>query len=809
MTGAEAAGGERAGWSEDPATARAVLDARGTVTRWSEGARRLLGYPAAEVVGRPAARLLAEEPPAERLRSLRALPMWHGTVPLRHRDGRRVAVDLLAHHREPDRVGGPDGGWFLVSPLARSRPPVQEDALLRWAFDQSRSTMALYDTDLRLLRANADAERVLGLPEAAIRGLRVPEFVDEPQSIRIEEGMRRALQTGEPQQTRAVLHLAGHERDSIWTLSLVPLRDEGGTVRGVLVSGHDMTEEQLARERLALLNEASSRVGSSLDIARTAQELADVAIPRLADFATVDLLPTIEGGEDPRVGPPSSPVMLRRLACQSVLEGCPEAVIEHGTVANYPDGSPAAECLATGRPLIREVTTAGLAAWERQAPERAERVRRFGFHSVLAVPMHARGITLGVATFSRHRSPEPFEQDDLLLGEEITARAAVSIDNARRYARERYTSLTLQSSLLPQRLTGQAAIEIASRYLPASTRAGVGGDWFDVIPLSGSRVGLVVGDVVGHGIQASAAMGRLRTAVRTLADVDLPPDELLTHLDDLVIHLSTAADDANGAEGPSGDFGATCLYAVYDPVSRRCAMARAGHPVPALVTPDHVVKFLDVPGGPPLGLGGLPFEVTELELPEGSVLALYTDGLVEARGRDIDEGLDRLRQALGRPASSLEDACDAVLRELLPDVPADDVALLMARTRALDTAHVATWDVPREAAAVAETRRNALRQLADWGLDELAIVTELVVSELVTNAIRHGAAPIQLRLIRNRSLICEVSDASSTAPHLRRARTSDEGGRGLLLVAQLTQGWGTRQTYAGKTIWAEQSLPTR
>ena len=806
MTRSEAAGDDRASWSEDSAVeaARATVDGHGIVTGWNEGARRLLGYPSTEVVGRPAAGLLDGEPPAETLRSVETLPRWNGRVTLIHRDGRRLTVNLLAHRREPDSEGGSGGEWLLVSPLARPPSPSQDNALVMWAFTQSQSTMALYDTSLRLRRANADMERVLGLPEEAMQGLRVSEIVVAPQGDRTEERMRRALETGEQQQIRVALRLAGHEGESVWTISLVPVRDVGGTVRGVLLSARDMTEEHLARGRLALLNEASLSIGSTLDLARTAQELADVAIPQLADFVTVDLLPSIEGGEDPRVGAPSSPIMLRRVACQSVLEGCPEAVIQHGTVADYPDASPAAECLAAGRPLIRAVNARRLAAWESESPGRAERVRRYGFHSVLAVPMHARGITLGVATFSRHRRPEPFEQDDLLLGEEITARAAVCIDNARRYTRERRTSLTLQSSLLPQRLARQAAVEVASRYLPASTQAGVGGDWFDVIHLSGARVGLVVGDVVGHGIQASAAMGRLRTAVRTLADIDLPPDEVLTHLDDLVIHLSAEAD---GADGFSGGFGATCLYAVYDPVSRRCTLARAGHPLPALATPDGRVEFLDVPAGPPLGLGGLPFEATELELPEGSVLALYTDGLVEARGREIGEGLDTLREVLARPAPSLENTCDTLLQALLPDRPADDVALLIARTRALDTAHVATWDVPRDAAAVAETRKNACRQLAAWGLEDAAVVTELVVSELVTNAIRYGDAPIQLRLIRNRNLICEVSDANSATPHLRRARTFDEGGRGLLLVAQLTQGWGTRQTYTGKTIWAEQSLP--
>jgi serine phosphatase RsbU (regulator of sigma subunit)/anti-sigma regulatory factor (Ser/Thr protein kinase) len=425
------------------------------------------------------------------------------------------------------------------------------------------------------------------------------------------------------------------------------------------------------------------------------------------------------------------------------------------------------------------------------------------------VPLRARGTTLGLALFLRHRTPDAFDDDDLLLAEEIAARAAVCIDNARRYSRERTTALTLQRSMLPQRMPDQAAVQVASRYLPAGSQAGVGGDWFDVIPLSGARVALVVGDVVGHGVHASATMGRLRTAVRTLADVDLSPDELLTHLDDLVIrlHLEEGPKPADEPGRPAGEIGATCLYAVYDPVSRRCTFARAGHPLPAVVYPDGRIEFPELPAGPALGLGGMPFEAAELELPEGTLLALYTDGLVGSAGHDVDAGLALLARALTRPARSLEETCDNVLYSLLPDRPADDIALLVARTRALDASHVATWELPPDPAVVAEARKEGAEQLERWGLGELVFTTELVVSELVTNAIRYASGPIQLRLIRDATLICEVSDTSSTAPHLRRARTFDEGGRGLLLVAALTQRWGTRQTEAGKTIWAEQALP--
>jgi ABC-type multidrug transport system ATPase subunit/anti-sigma regulatory factor (Ser/Thr protein kinase) len=363
-------------------------------------------------------------------------------------------------------------------------------------------------------------------------------------------------------------------------------------------------------------------------------------------------------------------------------------------------------------------------------------------------------------------------------------------------------AVSLQRSLLPHGLPEQDALDVGYRYLPA--QAGVGGDWFDVIPLPGARVALVVGDIVGHGMHAAATMGRLRTAVHNFSMLDLPPDDLLAHLDDLVVRIDKD-ESGPGATGTTIS-GATCLYAIYDPVARTCELARAGHLPPALVRPDGTAEFLDVPAGPPLGLGGLPFEAVERRLPEGSQLVLYTDGLVEDRSRDIDVGLELLRIALRGRDRTPDQTCDAVFAELLPQNPRDDIALLVARTRGVAADRVAGWDVPQDPAAVAEVRRAATGQLERWGLEDLTFTTELILSELITNAIRYAGGPIQVRLIKDRSLICEVGDASSTAPHLRYAATTDEGGRGLFLVAQLAEQWGTRYTPAGKIIWTEQRI---
>ncbi|WP_367324948.1 SpoIIE family protein phosphatase [Streptomyces sp. HUAS ZL42] len=566
------------------------------------------------------------------------------------------------------------------------------------------------------------------------------------------------------------------------------------SARGLVLLGepHVGTYALAARRRLELLSEASGRIGTTLDVRRTAQELAETAVPRLADYVTIDLPEAVLRGEeaaDPRSD-------LRRAVVHGIRDDCPFSPV--GKQIDFGPTAPQLRCLTGGQAVLEpDLRTA--VGWLAQDPEHSEQMLSH-VQSLIAVPLVARGVVLGVACFYRAQDSVPFGDDDRSLAQELATRAALSIDNARRYTHERTMVLALQRSLLPHGLPDQDAVEVAHRYLPAESD--VGGDWYDVIPLSGTRIGLFVGDVVGHGMLSAATMGRLRTAARSFAELDFPPDEVLIHLDNLVGRLDREDPAADGA----GIIGATCLYAVYDPTSQQCTMARAGHPPPALVAPDGAVSFPDLPPGPPLGLGGLPFEAAEIHLPEDSQLVLYTDGLIEDRQRDVDVVLDQLRGVLAHPERTPEETCQVVLDTVAPAHPCDDIALLVARTHALDPRRIATWDLPADPALVSEVRASATRQLAEWGLDEAAFAAELMLSELVTNAIRHGSGPIRVRLLHHRSLICEVSDTSNTAPHLRRAASTDEGGRGLFLVAQLAQSWGTRYTPEGKVIWAECGL---
>jgi serine phosphatase RsbU (regulator of sigma subunit)/anti-sigma regulatory factor (Ser/Thr protein kinase) len=422
--------------------------------------------------------------------------------------------------------------------------------------------------------------------------------------------------------------------------------------------------------------------------------------------------------------------------------------------------------------------------------------------------LRARGSTLGTASFYRHRAPGDFDPDDLLLAGEVIARAAVNVENAQRYTRQRTTALTLRHSLLSNDLRRPTTVEVASRYLPSDSsdvHGGVDGNWLDVVPLAGTRVALVIGDVVGRGLRATATMGRLRTAVRTLADLELQPDQVLTHLDDLI--GKPFATNPNTDSQPDLETRATCLYAVYNPVTGWCTMASAGHAPPVLVLPDGTVDPIDVPAGPPLGLCARPPENIEMQLSAGSLLALCTDGLIPSQDNEVDKGFADLMSRLALPAASLEETCDTILSAPRHHALPDGGALLLARTHMLHPDQVATWEFPSNPKVVAQARECASHQLSAWGLEDAVSSTTIIVSELVTNAIQYSHGPIQLRLILEDNLICEVSDDSNSYPRRRHVHRFDEGGRGLLLVEQLSQRWGTRPTTTGKIIWAEQSIP--
>ena len=802
-----------------------VVDERGVLTGWSLGAQNLLGYRAEDVVGHPVAELFTpggpEPPRVDAYTAAGGRP-----AVLRHRDGEEIRTVLWA---QPWSPGDGRPHWLLQA--TREASVRRQDigrALLDGLGLASPVALSVYDDQCRCLMQNAALRRLSGVRDEERLGRTLGETVSRVDTSGIEPMQAQVLRQGV---AVADIEVRGRvpsdpERERVWSNSVFPLKDRSGEVFAVCHAVLDITERHRARERLAVLNDASARIGSTLDLLHTAQELADVAVPRLADFACIDLIDSVFEGEEPPTGAVARESVFRRAAHQSIVPGIPEAVADVEDVdvhASAPD-SPFARALATGTSVLESVNGPGaVPGWLADDPKRAEGIKRWGIHSWMVVPVRARGSTLGVAVFLRRQRTDPFEQDDLLLADEIVARAAVCVDNARRYTRERGTALALQRSLLPQRMPTQAAVEARSRYLPAGSRLGVGGDWFDVIPLSGARVALVVGDVVGHGMKAAVTMGRLRTAVRTLADLDLPPDELLAHVDDQVRRLVAEQADENqesgDATGPAAGFssepaidawafGATCVYAVYDPITRHLTFARAGHPPPAVVTPGGRASFLESANGPPLGVGGLPFEATEVELPDRSLLVLYTDGLVESRDDDIDAGLDRLLRTLDDDCRdlSLDAVCDTVVSRLIPGHPPDDVALLVARTRALSDDRCAAWDLPAEPEVVGRARAQVARQLSRWQLGHLVATTQVVVTELLTNAIVHARSPIQLRLVRNQSLICEVSDSSAAAPHLRRAGRMDEGGRGLFLVAQLSQRWGTRYSGDRKTIWAEQPL---
>ncbi len=653
----------------------------------------------------------------------------------------------------------------------------------------------MLDGDWRITFANREARRLLGSAEADPAGRsrwELPPFSGEPD---LATDCRRSAADREP------LDYDIHwPSDGQWRrIRLAHLPD------GMTIYVTDVTERRRRREERIAADTAA--------VERTAK--LEAVIRALADALTVrDVMRAL--GE--RVLPPLGATgLVLGLAVGDRLQavgtiGYSEDFhrkLSHWQVsANYP----LAEVFRTGVPRFVET-----------AEELTDRYPELDFlpgmtgrASWAYLPLLVSGRAIGSYLLG-WPYPRRFSAADRNLLVALSGLLAQTLERARLYDVEHNRAQQLQRGLLPRELPSLPAVSTAARYLPAGQDMEVGGDWYDVIPLSAERVALVIGDVMGHGVSEAATMGRLRTAVHTLADLELPPDELLAHLNDLVSDLGE-------------DFYVSCLYMVYDPVTRECVFARAGHPPPAVAYPDGTVRFAERTPDPPLGAADPPFDTTRLRLPEGRLLVLYTDGLVESSAREIDQGMGELAKVLAgapacrRPAPrdddeqwgpsagdgdlALEKLCDTVTSTLLPapQPTSDDTALLIARTRSMSTDEVAAWALPEDPTAAGLARDYAVAQLRAWGLDELAMTTELLVSELVGNVIRHARGPIRLRLLRGRVLTCEVADGSLTTPRIRRPSVTDEGGRGLQLVAALAHRWGTRYTGDGKCIWTEQLL---
>ncbi|MFE7901857.1 SpoIIE family protein phosphatase [Streptomyces sp. NPDC057424] len=656
--------------------AAVVLDPGGHIALWSPEIEQLLGWTAEEALRQRADTLLVS--PADRPRGRELFAQvstgarWAGVFPLRHRDGTERAVEfrtmrLLDPEGRPHLLG-------LATDATTVRKVERDLALSHSLVNQTPLGIAVFDNDLRWVGVNPALERINGVPEEAVLGRRVGDVLPDLDVAAIEARMRHVLQTGRPlldQQT--VGRTAADVQERAYSESYHRIEDTDGRVLGLAMAVLDVTERQQAaaevaqaRQHLSVIADAGVKIGTTLDLQQTARELADVVVPHLADLAAVDVLESVVAGGTIAPVSGGAPAEFRALA---VAAGYPTDAIHAadpvGELATYGSSRIITQCIRSARPVLVERVDGKMMRRLARDSRAAQALHEAGAHTYLALPLMARGKVLGTLSLYRTVNERPFDDRDQVLASELAARAAICIDNARLYGRERGTALTLQRSLLPSTPAEREGLDIAARYRPALSE--VGGDWYDVLPLGPGRTGLVVGDVMGKGVQAAAIMGQLSTATRALARLDLPPAELLRHLDDIA--------------GSLGDAIATCVYAVCDLGRGTCELSSAGHLPPVLAGADGGARLLDVPGGVPLGVGGVEFGTMEVELPPGSLLALYTDGLVENRAEPIDTGLDTLTRLLQNPGPSLQRASDGLLSALSPE-PDDDVALLLVRTRA-------------------------------------------------------------------------------------------------------------------------------
>jgi serine phosphatase RsbU (regulator of sigma subunit)/anti-sigma regulatory factor (Ser/Thr protein kinase) len=671
----------------------------------------------------------------------------------------------------------------------------------------TRTLILGLDTAGTVLHCDRGAAGALALEPEELLGTKLRDLVTTDHDGGLDR-LLEAVAAGRESTAMLTVGTRAHgPRDSV--VSVHPMTGDGSglaalaIVRVPMPSGERFTDPALMRH--ALLDGTFARIGALLDLDQMGRGLMDLLVPHFCSSGALVVRENLIGPDDSPAEAPDGQPLLRRVAI-GFDDGDPswDAAFPTGEVFCYPPGNPAMKCLTKERSLRLRMPPGELPytaeQWDR--PGGAEMLRGC---SLLLLPLTARGTTLGFLACVRASGHRPFDEYDVQLGMEFASRAALFVDNARRYGRERATALTLQRSLLPTGLTAPAPVEVHHRYLPGSRLIEVGGDWYESIPLPGARVALVVGDVAGHGVRAAVTMGRLRTAIQTLAGLDLPPAEALQHLDELMRTL-----------GEREPHFATCAYAVYDTVTGVLEVASAGHPPPLVAGPDGA-DFLDLPPAPPLGIaaavGGAPMVVSRrYAIEDGSILVLYTDGLVENRSRDIDDGLARLRtvfdaeEATTRPLAAL---CQEALDGMYNDHHRDDIAMLIARLGRIPEDDHMTWELPGLPTAAREARSMVREKLGEWGLAELSFSAELAATELVTNAVRHGGGGIMLRLVRTDRVVCEVFDGSDARPKMRppEDNSTAESGRGLQVVSRLARRWGVRPTPTGKSVWCELDLP--
>ncbi|MFD5636707.1 SpoIIE family protein phosphatase [Streptomyces sp. NPDC127077] len=774
-----------------------VVDGAGVVLRWSRRAREIWLRSDSEAVGRTALALVAPDLGNSGDDSGYGTRPGSGPLVIHDVDGSpvdlRVQVVPLSDGAVAWGVFEADGdGARLDTPTA--------------VFDilhaNTHDAFLVLDPALRVLSVNEAACTLIGVTAGKALDRPVGDVMRPSRPHELDDLLRGVLTDGTSVTDHAVRlePVDASSRERFADISAFPLRN----ARGVVVSMTDVTESMRSDRRVQALGSVRERVGRSLDVVTTCQELVEALVPGFADIAVVEVVDAVVRGEDPPLSPLGRDVPLRRAAFR--LEGPSHRAQAHpvGDVRAVPTPTPYSQVLSDLKP--RTVTLDKNTPWLYADPERARAIRASGARALLTAPLALRGAVLGLLSLYRVRPYDAFDDHDLAVTEELAAHTALSIDNARRYTREHTIASALQRHLLPPEPPSRTAMEFAPLHVPADAGAGT---WYDAFGLPGARTALVIGEVSGSGIDAATAMGQIRTVIHTLAALDLDPDELLARLNDAVVRLAHER-EALPASDPlrRQPLRAGCVYAVHDPLQEACVMASAGHPAPVVAHPGGVVHVPQIPTGPLLGSrDGPPFATASVPVRDGSVLALRTTTFPVPETPDGDRAKGPLRIALTHLDRPLGDIRDDVLYRLRDTAGHHDVLLLLARTRAFPPDRVATWDLDFEPTAAATARHHAQERLRGWRVgEETAFATELIVSELVTNALRYGAPPIRLRLIKDATLTVEVSDAGGAAPRLRHARTADEGGRGLFICAQMSHNWGIRYSAPGKTIWTEQTL---